>query len=469
MTARPRAARGSLAAAFICLIGLVTSAAAQGSGAMKIPDAKLEPILWTDLDGWADDDHAAAFATFLESCKAVMAGARSDRDARPLFGALREVCARAIMAAPLDAAAARRFFEQNFRPLLVNKLGENVGFLTGYYEPVVEGSRFPHGEFIVPMHRRPSNLVAAGRKRAGAAFPNKGKVGRRVGRRKIASYFDRAQIEDGALDGRHLEICWLKDPIDAFFIHIQGSARIRLEDGAVMRINYDAHNGHTYTPVGRILIERNIVPKDEMSMDRIRQWMEANPEEGKELRRKNKSYVFFRITNLTEDDEAVGAQGVQLTPGRSLAVDRHLHVYGTPLFIDAELPIEGVDTKDKFRRLLIAQDTGSAIVGPARGDIYFGAGKEAGHVSGRLRHPGRFVMLVPNEVDPFVVRSKVPLPPLRGMRPAVKEKDVVAAKKPRGKQAKPAKPGAAKKAVKPRKPTAKPTKPAKSAKPKAKR
>jgi membrane-bound lytic murein transglycosylase A len=314
--------------------------------------------------------------------------------------------------------------------------------------------------------------VAAGKRRAGAAFPNKGKVGRRVGRRKIASYFDRAQIEDGALDGRHLEICWIKDPIDAFFIHIQGSARIRLEDGAVMRINYDSHNGHTYTPVGRILIERDIVPKDEMSMDRIRQWMEANPEEGRELRRKNKSYVFFRITNLTEQDEAVGAQGVQLTAGRSVAVDRKLHVYGTPFYIDAELPIEGVDTKDKFRRLLIAQDTGSAIVGPARADIYFGAGKEAGHVSGRLRHPGRFAMLVPNEVDPFAVRGKIPLPSPRGMRPVAKEKDVVAAKKPRGKHAKSAKPAAAKKAVKPgkgKKPAQKPAKSPKAIKPKPKR
>jgi membrane-bound lytic murein transglycosylase A len=442
-------------------------AQARDSRAMKIPDSKIEPLLWTDLEGWAEDDHATAFTAFLKSCRAVTPGERSDRDSRSLFGALREVCARALKAAPLDAAGARAFFERNFRPLRINKLKESEGFLTGYYEPVVEGSRFPHGEFTVPIHRRPSNLVAPGKRRASQGFPNKGKVGRRVGRRKVVSYFDRAQIEDGALDGRHLEICWIKDPIDAFFIHIQGSARIRLEDGAVMRINYDSHNGHTYTPVGRILIEREIVPKDEMSMDRIRQWMEANPEEGRDLRRKNKSYVFFRVTNLTENDEAVGAQGVQLTPGRSLAVDRKLHIYGTPFFIDAELPIEGVDTKDKFRRLLIAQDTGSAIVGPARGDIYFGAGKEAGHVSGRLRHPGRFAMLVPNEVDPFAIRGKIPVPPLRGMRPVVKEKDLVAAKKPRGKHAKAAKPAAGKKATKPHKPTksTKPAKPAKAANP----
>jgi membrane-bound lytic murein transglycosylase A len=467
MTAHARSAWGALSAAFLVIIGLTIAATARGSGAMKIPDSRIEPILWTEVEGWAEDDHAAAFATFLKSCKAVVAGERSNRDPRPMFGALREVCARAIKAGSLDGAGAREFFEKNFRPVVISKLGESAGFLTGYYEPVVEGSRVPHGDYTVPMHRRPSNLVAAGQRKASTAFPNKGKVGRRVGRRKIAAYFDRAQIEDGALDGRHLEICWLKDPIEAFFIHIQGSARIRLEDGAVMRINYDSHNGHPYTPVGRILIERDIVPKDEMSMDRIRQWMEANPEEGRALRRKNKSYVFFRITNLTEDDEAVGAQGVQLTPGRSLAVDRRLHVYGTPFFIDAELPLDGVDSKNKYRRLLFAQDTGSAIVGPARGDIYFGAGKEAGSVSGRLRHPGRFVMLVPNALDPVVTSSKVPLPPLRGMRPTAKEKDLVAAKKSRGKHAKATKPVAAKKAVKPQN-TAKPTKPAKGAKPKPK-
>src|SRR5262249_45906834 len=239
---------------------------------------------------------------------------------------------------------------------------------------------------------------------------NKGKVYRKVGRKRLP-YYTRAEIEDGALDGRHLEICWVKDPIDAFFISIQGSARIQLEDGATLRINYDAHNGHRYLPVGRILIERGEVTKEEMSMERIRQWMLAHPEEGRELRRMNNSYVFYRVTGLSDHQEPIGAQGVSLTPGRSIAVDRHLHLYGTLFWIEAELPIASEVPETRFRRLMVAQDTGSAIVGPSRADIYFGAGEEAGLIGGRIKQPGRFVMLVPRGIDPFARWRNVPLPP----------------------------------------------------------
>jgi membrane-bound lytic murein transglycosylase A len=188
---------------------------------------------------------------------------------------------------------------------------------------------------------------------------------------------------------------------------------VRLEDGALLRVNYDAHNGHPYTPVGRILIERGEVPREEMSMQRIRQWMLADAEKGRELRRQNKSFIFFRVVGLSSDEEARGGQGVSLTPGRSIAVDRPVHSYGMPFWIEAELPIESDQPTTKFRRLLIAQDTGSAIVGPARGDIYFGAGDEAETVAGRLRHAGRFAMLVPREIDPAKVAAYVPLPAAR--------------------------------------------------------
>src|SRR5262249_21719500 len=243
-------------------------------------------------------------------------------------------------------------------------------------------------------------------------FNNKSKVFRKVGR-KLLPYFTRAEIEDGALDGRHLEICWLKDPIDAFFISIQGSARIRLEDGAMLRINYDAHNGHRYLPVGRVLIDRGEVAKEDRSMERIRQWMLAHPEEGRELRRMNNSYVFYRVTDLSDHQEPIGAQGVSLTPVRSIAVDRHLHLYGTPFWIEAELPIESEAPVTKFRRLMVAQDTGSAIVGPARVDIYGGAGDEAGAIAGRIKQPGLFTMLAPRDVDPFARWRHVPMPPAK--------------------------------------------------------
>jgi membrane-bound lytic murein transglycosylase A len=235
-------------------------------------------------------------------------------------------------------------------------------------------------------------------------------VFRKIGRRKLVPYYDRAEIEDGAIAGRGLEICWLKDQTDLLFTQIQGSARVRLEDGSTLRINYDAHNGYPYTPVGRILIDRNIIPKDQMSMQKIREWMEQNPDGAKELRRQNRSYVFFREVALSDKDEAVGAQGVPLTPGRSIAVDKALHVYGTPFFIEGELPIESEQSKTPFRRLMIAQDTGSAIVGPARADLYFGAGADAGKVSGRLRHNMRFVILIPKSLDPVARGHKMPVP-----------------------------------------------------------
>ena len=223
-------------------------------------------------------------------------------------------------------------------------------------------------------------------------------------------YFDRAQIEDGALATRNLEIAYLKDANDLLFIQIQGSARIRLTDGSLLRVNYDSHNGHPYTPVGRILIERNIIAREDMSMDRIRKWMAENPDGAKELRRQNKSYVFFRNAGLPENEEARGAQGVPLTASRSIAVDRALHVYGTPFFIAAELPIDSEASVTKFRRLMIAQDTGSAIVGPARADIYFGSGEDAGRIAGRIKNPARFVMFMPRALDPLEAGKAMPLP-----------------------------------------------------------
>ncbi len=393
-----------------CLGGALSTVAAREPAALKIPNSQLEPVAWTDLDGWAADDHALAFKTFLTSCKPILARRSSARDARPLFDALKQICRRAVAAAPASGEQARDFFEKNFRPARIATLGETSGFLTGYYEPVVEGSRMPSDEYNVPLYRRPSNLIAGGRRRSAENFPNKGPVGRKVGRRKMAPYYDRAEIEDGALDGRGLEICWLKDPIDAFFIQIQGSARVRLTDGTVLRVNYDAHNGWPYTPIGKPLIDRGIVPKEEMSMERLRQWMAANPEEGKELRRQNRSFVFFRETGLSDQDEPVGAQGVPVTPGRSIAVDRAIHVYGTPFFIEADLPIDSEKSTTKFRRLMVAQDTGSAIVGVARADIYFGAGNDPGRVAGRIRNPGRFAMLIPRELDPVEAGKHTPLP-----------------------------------------------------------
>jgi membrane-bound lytic murein transglycosylase A len=210
------------------------------------------------------------------------------------------------------------------------------------------------------------------------AFPTGGQSLRQMPNGTLLPYYDRGQILDGALNGQHLEICWIKDQMDALLIQIQGSARVRLEDGIMLRINYAAHNGYPNVPIGRILIERNIIPREAISLDRIREWMRASPQSAEEVLRQNRSFMFFRIVGLSDDKEAVGAQGVPLTSGRSIAVDNSRHVYGTPFFIQARLPLTNKKRTASFARLMIAQDTGSAIVGPARADIYFGAGDQAG-------------------------------------------------------------------------------------------
>ena len=379
-------------------------------GPVRIPDSQIEPVAWSDLDGWATDNHAESFKTFLNSCKPVIALARTRTDPRPVLPALASVCQRALALRDPTPERAKAFFEENFVPERIRKLGDAAGFLTGYYEPVVEGSRFPTQVFHTPVYRRPFDLIPPPSYVKGQGFPNSGQSTRKTGDGKIVPYYERGDIESGVLDGQHLEICWLKDPVDLFYIQIQGSARVKLEDGTVLRINYDAHNGHPYTAIGRILIERKEVPREEMSMDRIRQWMAAAPDGGKELRAHNKGFVFFRVSGLSDEDEAPGAQGIPLTAVRSIAVDKALHVYGTPFFIEADLSINTAKPDTKFRRLMIAQDTGSAIVGPARADLYFGAGDVAGKVAGRIRNPGKFAMLMPRELDPVAAGAAFPLP-----------------------------------------------------------
>jgi len=377
---------------------------------LQISGSQYEPLAWRDIPGWADDDLLAAYKTFRASCKPIAAQHGSPPDSKALGVSLRDSCRIAKGLELSDSARAKTFFEEHFIPLRISRLGEGEGFVTGYYEPILEGSRRQTDVYNVPVYRRSWNLFVRGTTQSSIGLPNKGQVFRKIGRRKLVPYYDRAEIEDGAIAGRGLEICWLKDQTDLLFAQIQGSARIKLEDGTTLRINYDAHNGYPYTPVGRILIDRGIIPKEQMSMQKIREWIEQNPDGAKELRRQNRSYIFFREVQLSDKDEPLGAQGIPLTPGRSIAVDKGLHVYGTPFFIEGELPINSEQSKTPFRRLMIAQDTGSAIVGPARADLYFGAGAEAGKVSGRLRHNARFAILVPKGLDPVSRARKMPVP-----------------------------------------------------------
>jgi membrane-bound lytic murein transglycosylase A len=377
---------------------------------VEIPGSQYVPIGWRDVTGWSDDDHLAAYRTFRTSCQPIVAQNGPPAESKALGTSLRDPCRIARSLELSDGVKAKAFFEENFLPLRISRLGEGEGFVTGYYEPVIEGSRTENEIYNIPVYRRPSNLFIKGYNQAAPSLPNKGAVYRKIGRRKLVPYYDRAEIEDGKIEGRGLEIAYLKNQTDLLFAQIQGSARIELADGSIVRINYDAHNGYPYTPVGRILIDRGIIPREQMSMQKIREWMEQNPDGANELRRQNRSYIFFREVNLADKDEPVGAQGVPLTAGRSIAVDKALHVYGTPFFIEGDLPIESERAKTPFRRLMIAQDTGSAIVGPARADLYFGAGVEAGRVAGRLKNNARFVILIPRELDPLARGRKLPVP-----------------------------------------------------------
>jgi membrane-bound lytic murein transglycosylase A len=371
-------------------------AGAQAGETLQLRNAQAETLTFASLDGWQDDNHAQAFEAYLKSCSAILQGSKAMRAARPVYDALFKVCERAAAAGPLDREQARAFFEANFSPVRIlppmHTYGYYTGadgFYTGYYEPEVVGSRVKTDEYAIPLYGVPAKL--AGKKS------------------KVFSQYDRVDIEKGALAGKDLEICWVKNPVDAFFAQIQGSTRIKLDDGELLRLNYIASNGKPYTPVGRILIDQGVFTPQEMSMDKIRDYMEANPEEGQALRGKNRSFVFFSKTALAPHDECLGAQGIPLTPGRSIAVDPTNHVYGTPIWIDAKFPLKSDVPEDTFQHLMVAQDTGSAIRGPARADIYFGHGTDVPHVAGRIKQFGKFVMLVPRS-EAVKATIDIPLP-----------------------------------------------------------
>ncbi len=378
------------------LFALVLAMSAAGS-APSLPapgEARLERLAFSSLTGWRSDDHAAAFRAFRRTCGIGAGEGQALRPAKPGDEALAAVCKTALaIAENPDGETARRFFEAHFDPHeVVPPAGR--GFLTGYYEPEFLGSRARTPEFQIPLLDRPGDLVTVPQ---GGTLPGLD-PGLQAGRRTedgFSPYPDRAAIENGALGALAKPVVYLREPGEAFIIHVQGSARIRLTDGTVMRVAYAGRNGHPYTSIGRILVERGEIPLAEMSLERLMAWLRDHPGPARDLMRMNRSYIFFReATELAPVDGPIGGAGVPLTPGRSLAVDRALWSYGLPVWLEGELPLS-LDRTEPLGRLMIAQDTGSAIVGPARGDFFFGSGPEAGTRAGLLRHPVRFVVLRP--------------------------------------------------------------------------
>ena len=371
-------------------VALTFSLDIAAAGPRQVGDARLAPLSFSDLAGWAIEDHDAALAAFRRTCAEILREAPALWTALPAGEDLKRACAASLD--PARIRPARTFFETFFIPFEVLP-PSGRGFLTGYFEPEYEGSLVRTEAFPTPLLARPDDLVTVPQ---GETWP--GLEGLQAGRKTQAgheSYPDRAAIEDGALGERARPLVHLRDAVDAFLVQVQGSARIRLPDGRIVRVAYAGKNGYPFTAPGRMIVERGHVPLAEMNLERLTSWLRANPEEGREIMRLTRSYVFFRLADeLDEKDGPLGAAGVPLTAGRSLAVDRNLWSYGLPFWLEGELPLTRGGS-EPLARLLIAQDTGTAILGPARGDLFFGTGEEAGTRAGLTRRAVRFVVFLP--------------------------------------------------------------------------
>jgi membrane-bound lytic murein transglycosylase A len=342
------------------------------------------------------DDQDTALGAFKKSCARIL---KAD-PARPFSGDI-AAGAMADWQAPCRAAdavapgGARAFFEQWFAPYAAR--GEGIGdegLFTGYYEASLRGSLTRHDAYQYPLHLRPADLVMVEL----GEFRDELKGQRIAGRvvdGKLKPYEDRAQIVAGQWphNGDDAVLLWVDDPVDAFFLHIQGSGAVDMDDGRVVRVGYDGQNGHVYYAIGRELVKRGEIAKEDVSMQSIRAWLEAHPDQALTLMNLNKSYVFLR---RLDGDGPLGAEHVVLTPGRSLAVDSGKMAYGVPVWLDAAPPVAG---QSRIERLMVAQDTGGAIRGAVRGDVFFGHGETAETLAGQMKARGRYWLLLPKTIQ----------------------------------------------------------------------
>lgn len=315
---------------------------------MTGPDASSEVLRFDQLDGWEQDNHVEALQVFRTTCSLL-----TDPTWQP-------VCRLAADTGE-NAASARQFFELLFRPVVI---GTPPALFTGYYEPEIAGSLVRTPRFTYPLYRKPPELV-------------EGQV-----------FHSREAIEAGALRGRGLELVWLDDPVEVYFLQVQGSGRIRLPDGRVMRVGYGGKNGHPYRSIGQELIRRGASMADVSAQD-IKAWVRANPAAGRALLNSNPSFVFFRrLDDLGASSGPIGAMGRSITGLRSVAIDPAFVPLGAPVWIEK-------DGREPMRRLMIAQDTGGAIKGAQRADIFYGTGLAAGEEAGRIKDGGRLIQLLP--------------------------------------------------------------------------
>lgn len=317
--------------------------------AMTTAPSTAQVLDFEQLDGWLEDAHAEALVAFLQTCDLI-----DEPDWRP-------ICAVAADT-PQDDTSARSFFELFFKPVMI---GAPPALFTGYFEPELDGSPVRTPRYAYPIYRRPPELSEG------------------------VAYHTRASIDGGAIAGRGLELAWLEDPIDVYFLQIQGSGRIRMTDGNVIRVGYAGANGQPYRSIGQEMVRRGSHTMDQVSAQEIRTWVRRNPSAGRELMNTNPSYVFFRkIGDLASDQGPIGAMGRSITTQRTVAIDPSFTPLGAPVWIEK-------DGRNPLRRLMMAQDTGGAIKGTQRADIFYGTGAKAGDAAGTVKDPGRMILLLP--------------------------------------------------------------------------
>lgn len=362
---------------------------AEAAGPLRLDKKQVE---FTAIESWAQDDHAAAFAAFRKSCTRLLAPKTqqnaSEREIQ-VDPAVKAVCEVALLLnEKLSRDDARQFFEANFVPHLV-KRPEKGALLTGYFEPEIKGSMTPSKEYAVPIYSKPEDLVLLTSATDRAKLPGE-LTAARATPEGPKPYYTRKEIDQGVLKGRGLEIAYVSDAYEAFVMQVQGSGLIRLPDGKAVRIGFVAKNGHPYTSIGKLLIERGALVAETSSMQAVVSWLRSDPQRGRELMWENKSYPFFERLDV---DAPRGAMGLPLSPGRSLAVDPRYHRMGMPIWVAAP---ELKDMQGKpVKRLMVAQDTGSAIRGQVRGDIFWGSGPTAGKFAGETKHLCDFYVLIP--------------------------------------------------------------------------
>jgi membrane-bound lytic murein transglycosylase A len=359
---------------------------------------------FAELPGYATDRVSEALPALARSCPRMVPRNERSLDGQDRYGTgddWKPFCTALAALPPADERSLRRLIEAELQPVQVIGDGKPDGLFTGYYEPLVRGSRQKSARYAVPLYRQPPDLVQVDLGEFRDSLKGQ-RIAGRVRDGRLRPYDDRGQIDAGALAGKNLELVWLDDASDAFFLQVQGSGLVQLENGSRLRVGFAAQNGHPYVAIGRVMIDRGTLSRDDVSMQSIRAWLRANPTAAPELLRQNPSYVFFRELPAPKDDldGPPGAQGVALVPGRSLAVDRSHFALGLPLWVDATRPssVTGGSESVLFQRLMVAQDTGGAIRGAVRGDVFWGAGPQAESIAGRMKNPGRVWLLLPKAV-----------------------------------------------------------------------